>query len=263
MYEPNVAEILSRIGPRDVVLDIGGWAQPFRRANYVLDALPYETRGWYAKLGLPASLGGGDEMFTRETWIQRDICSREPYPFADQSIDFAICSHVLEDVRDPLWVCRELIRVARRGYIEVPSRLSESIFNPELGVVGAAHHRWLVSIENDRIFFEMKYHLIHRKGLHLPAYVSRAIDESERVQWMFWDREFQYEEAPIPLGEWQIADSLRRYAQAQLRAISLRRRLTARTKLAAAAMLNRLPESVRAPLLVQIRRLTQPTSVPR
>ncbi len=116
MFINNLNKILSQIKPGDTVLDIGGWAQPFRRANYVMDAMPYETRGFYSNIGLPDHLGDCEEHFTKSTWIQRDICSREPYPFGDKSVDYVICSHVLEDIRDPLWVCSEIIRIGKRGY---------------------------------------------------------------------------------------------------------------------------------------------------
>ena len=112
--------------PDDLVLDVGGWACPFNRANWVIDSEPYETRGFYSKIGLPKSQGGEKEYFTKETWVQRDICDKEPWPFADKQFDFSICSHTLEDVRDPLFVCAEIIRVSKRGYIEVPSRIIES-----------------------------------------------------------------------------------------------------------------------------------------
>src|SRR5690242_15377756 len=143
MFAKNVETILSQIKPDEVVLDIGGWAQPFTRANFVVDIAPYETRGWYGTIGAPASLGGTKEYFTRASWFQLDLCGRQPYPFADKSIDYVVCSHVLEDIRDPLWVCAEMIRIGKRGYIEVPSRLVESIFSPATGTAGASHHRWL------------------------------------------------------------------------------------------------------------------------
>ena len=72
--------------------------------------MPYETRGLYGRDG-----PDGPERFSADTWVQRDICDREPYPFEDEQFDFVVCSHTLEDVRDPIWVCDEMVRVAKRG----------------------------------------------------------------------------------------------------------------------------------------------------
>ena len=47
------------------------------------------------------------------------------WPFPDKTFDFVVCSHLLEDVRDPITVCRELCRVGKAGYIETPSRIRE------------------------------------------------------------------------------------------------------------------------------------------
>jgi hypothetical protein len=194
MYEPNVERILAMLRPTDVVLDIGGWARPFNRADWVMDAEPWDTRGWY---GLPAQ-GGETERFTAERWIRRDICDHTPFPFADKSVDFVICSHVLEDIRDPLWVCREMMRVARRGYIEVPSRLAESCRGVEPGQVGWSHHRWLIDIGESGLVFLMKYHTIHSHWrLSFPAATFRGLAEAERVQWLFWDDRFSCEERTI------------------------------------------------------------------
>lgn len=102
------------------VLDVGGWACPLVRATTVLDQMPYETRGLYGFNGDPA-----EERFTADTWVCHDICAREPFPFDDDAFDIVVCSHTLEDVRDPVWVAGELSRIGRAGYVEVPSRLQE------------------------------------------------------------------------------------------------------------------------------------------
>ncbi len=212
MLEENVPLVLGRIGPDDVVLDIGGWARPFNRADHVSDAMPHETRGYYGP-DLPAQ-GGPVERFTAATWIQRDVCDREPFPFADQSIDFVTCSHVLEDIRDPLWVCSEMRRVARRGYIEVPSRLAESSRGVEAGIVGWSHHRWLIDIDGSHVTFRMKYHTIHgRWPLSLPGRWVRALPERRHVQWLFWDGAFTWSEETIH-GPEHIAAELARFVEA-------------------------------------------------
>jgi hypothetical protein len=205
MYEPNADKILKTLADDDKVLDIGGWARPFNRANYVIDAEPYETRGYFSDPDLaevrgwyaPAQ-GGEQEWFSKNTWIQRDICDREPFPFGDKEIDFVVCSQTLEDLRDPLWVCSEMIRVGKCGYIEVPSRVAESSRGIEPGQVGWSHHRWLIDIVDNHIYFTMKYHKIHSHWrFSLPRSHLRKIPEQQRNEWLFWQESFRFSEVTI------------------------------------------------------------------
>ena len=208
VFEPNVQRILQSIGPNDVVLDIGGWACPFNRANYILDVEPYETRGFYQTIGGLASQGGDQEYFTKKTWIVQDLCGRKPYPFRDKEIDFVICSHTLEDLRDPLWVCSEMVRIAKRGYIEVPSRLAESCRGWEYPEqVGLSHHRWLVTINDNSIEFLMKYHLIHTHWrFSLPFRYFKILSDEKKVQWLFWENSFNYAERMLHGMDAQVAE---------------------------------------------------------
>ena len=208
MYEPNVEAVLASLKPTDKVLDIGGWACPFNRADYVMDSEPYETRGYYRTFGGVPSQGGEVEHFTRETWIQRDMCAREPFPFADKEFDFVICSHTLEDVRDPLWVCSEIVRVGKRGYIEMPSREWETSRGCESPrIAGLSHHRWLVDINGDQIAFLMKYHMIHSHWrFNFPPSYLRSLPEAKHFQWLFWQDSFSFHEVTIHGLENQAAE---------------------------------------------------------
>ena len=164
-----------------------------------MDAEPYESRGFYRTLGLKSHQGGESEWFNKSTWVQRDICGREPFPFRDKSIDFAVCSHTLEDIRDPLWVCSELIRVAKRGYVEVPSREWETCRGQERrNEAGLSHHRWLIEIEGQRINFLMKYHMIHSHWrFSFPRSFARQLPPERSVQWLWWHDDFDFEETTL------------------------------------------------------------------
>jgi hypothetical protein len=186
---------LMRTLPGDaVVLDIGGWADPLGRADWVMDVMPYSTRGLYAREGWIAPRDE-PERFSLETWIERDVCDREPFPFADKEIDFAVCSHTLEDLRDPLWVCSELIRVAKAGYLEVPSRLEEQSWGVNGEFVGWSHHRWLIDVSEDRIEFVVKLHSLHaHPDQYFPAGFWESLSEQERVQSLWWTEAFSFAE---------------------------------------------------------------------
>jgi hypothetical protein len=45
MLPAATERILARLKPDDRILDVGGWAAPFRPATHVLDLMPFETRG--------------------------------------------------------------------------------------------------------------------------------------------------------------------------------------------------------------------------
>ena len=139
MLESSASAIAQRLDADALVLDVGGAARPFPRADWILDLIPYEARG---QLGWDGDRRA--ERFGPDTWVQRDICDREPWPFADRQFDFAICSHTLEDVRDPVWAARELQRVAAAGYIEVPALREELTYGIQGPWVGWGHHHWLV-----------------------------------------------------------------------------------------------------------------------
>jgi len=189
VYAPSLERIHGLLAEDDLVLDVGGWASPLPRADWVIDLMPYDTRGLYGERDRAG------ERFTRETWLQRDVCEREPWPFEDDRFDFAICSQTLEDVRDPIWVCGELNRVALAGYIEVPSRLEEQGYGVHGPWVGWSHHRWLVEVGPSEIEFVSKpHHLAGSPAYHLPPELTGALTPDERVQTLFWRGSFRYAE---------------------------------------------------------------------
>jgi SAM-dependent methyltransferase len=226
MLDSSRARILGQLSTGDLVLDVGGWADPFERADWVIDLLPYETRGLYG------SRERGDERFGEDTWVARDICDREPWPFADGQFDFAICSHTLEDVRDPVWVCRELMRVARAGYVETPSRLEEQAFGVQGPWVGWGHHHWLVDRTDEGLAFVFKHHILHaRPDMQVPLERWRSATPEERTVSLWWQGSFEVGER-VFVGPGEIDDYLAEVAAPQTgsRWRRLRERATARLR---------------------------------
>jgi len=134
-YVDHLFEAQLGINSGDRVLDIGGGAVPFSRADVVTEAY---IRDDTHRIGQSLSK---DKKY---------VASRaESLPFADGEFDVAISRHVFEHVTDPGAACSEIARVARRGYIETPSPWSEYFY-------GYPPHRWLISVENGTLVFRKR-----------------------------------------------------------------------------------------------------------
>ena len=230
MLVESLERLLARLGDDDRVLDVGGWAAPLNRADWVIDLMPYETRG-----ALPVgSFGPGPERFCADTWVQRDICAHDPYPFDDDFFDFAVCTFTLEDIRDPIWVCEEMSRIARAGLIEVPSLVDELSWNvPEFSGgpwVGHDHHRWLCFTGPNSIEFMHKPHSLHAEWrATVPARRSAWLRADQRVQVLWWEGHLAARERVV-IGAFPL-DELERHligelrpSRAELRLRGMRRR---------------------------------------
>jgi Methyltransferase domain len=189
VLDASAQRILELVGDDGLVLDVGGAARPFPRADWILDLQPYAARGQLGWQGDP-----GAERFGPDSWVQRDLCERTPWPFSDRQFDFAICSHTLEDVRDPVWVCSELQRVAAAGYIEVPALREELTYGIQGPWVGWGHHHWLVLSSDDSIEFVFKHHVVNRKDSHLPPGSTAGLGPEQLVQTLWWDGSFAVRE---------------------------------------------------------------------
>ena len=125
------------ISEGEFVLDVGGGHAPFSRADVIVEI---DLFGGGHRDGKPIPVEGISK------YIVGDIAS---LPFKDKSCDFVFCSHVLEHIGDPGGACRELIRVAKRGYIETPRKWTEFY-------AGHPSHRWLVDIVDGKLSFEKR-----------------------------------------------------------------------------------------------------------
>ena len=189
MLDTSRERILREVPEDALVLDIGGWAKPFPRADWMVDLQDYATRGRYGREP------GGEERFSADTWVQRDVCAAEPLPFDDDQFDFVICSQTLEDIRDPVRVCSEIVRVGKAGYIETPSRLEEQSYGCQGPWVGYSHHHWLVEAGDGRIDFVFKPHVMHgRSSDHFPEGFHDTLEPEECVETLWWEGSFEFRE---------------------------------------------------------------------
>lgn len=206
----HAQRITSHLPQEALVLDVGGGMAAFPRADWVIDAVDFEERG---RLLDPSQVNSA-HRFTKDSWVRFDICSRQPWPFRDEQFDFAVCSHVLEDVRDPVWVCSEISRIAKAGYVEVPSRIveqSKGVEHPRLA--GYYHHRWLISVVDGALEFRQKPHLLHVTSKAIVAKVGfwRDINPAHAITTHDWQGELNCHEV-LEFDEQNVVEELCQYS---------------------------------------------------
>jgi hypothetical protein len=133
----RMAEALG-IRPGERVLDIGGGHSPLPQASVVVE---YNLTSGHDR--------DGQSIVFDARYVEGDA---QALPFPDKSFDFAYASHVFEHVREPQLACSEMMRVAGRGYIETPRKMTELY-------AGYPSHRWLVDVVGGVLTFERRWYL--------------------------------------------------------------------------------------------------------
>lgn len=139
-YSYQKALVPFDISDGEKVLDVGSGGDPFPYATHLADLYEGETThraGPLVTRGIPFK-----------------TCDIENLPYEDKEFDFVYCSHVLEHVENPQRACEELMRVGKRGYIETPTRVSDTMLN----FIGKKnHHRWHINLlANTLVFMEWR-----------------------------------------------------------------------------------------------------------
>lgn len=162
--------LTNRISPGERVLEVGPGINFFPRANVFVDL--------DKRADLPGEL------------IYCDICT-ERLPFGDKEFDLVYCRHTLEDLWNPFFAMDEMSRVAKRGFIEVPSALSEYVRGVDGNYPpfrGYHHHRWLVWIEDDALNFAPKLPLIEysedKNEEQLKEYLKSPVYWNTHFPWI-------------------------------------------------------------------------------
>jgi len=181
------------LSPNDKVSDIGSGHIPFPNATHLADIAL--TDNSYGRAGAPFKYIDGKPVFE---------CDVENLPFRDKEFDFVYCSHVLEHTINPEKACDELMRVAKRGYIETPTPAKDIWLNS----TKISNHKWAVeNINNKLIFTEHTPKEIEGlgNGILLNMHCSPQTDREKAFSaliylkanvintMMLWEETFEYE----------------------------------------------------------------------
>jgi hypothetical protein len=167
-WEYQKQKILSQLTNEGIIMDIGSGHNPVPRANILADFFPETT------------LHRGGPLIEDRPLI---ICSVERIPVLSKSIEFVICSHVLEHVESPIRAGKELSRIAKAGYIETPA------YGKDIIVGTGNMHRWqVVEFEGTMHFFEYSE---RQNQAHTTSPVMDLWCQQSYHPWQdfFWERQ--------------------------------------------------------------------------
>lgn len=121
---------------RGLVLDVGSGNAPHPRADVLAEKY----------LADDTNRIGGQKMLAVAPTV---ACDAEALPFADDTFDYVVCSHLIEHVDRPDRVLSELSRVGKAGYIECPRQEYDKLDSPW-------YHRWFAKVEDGTLVLKQK-----------------------------------------------------------------------------------------------------------
>lgn len=164
-----------KIDKNALVVDIGSGDKPFWRADVFVDKL---------SLGNTQRASDSNTINTIGTFVDADVLH---LPFKDKAFDFSFSSHLLEHVNDPEKAIKEIMRISKAGYFEVPNGILETIL-PFHG------HLWFIYDNNNTLVFSRKGKHIHDVLLqNSKKYANLILKIKKPFIQVYWEKKIKFE----------------------------------------------------------------------
>ena len=119
------------------------------------------------------------DVNTPDVWNNVD-----DYVSNNGKFDFCVCSHTLEDIINPYYVCKMISKYCIGGFIAVPSKYIESckgIDGPQRGYI---HHRYIFDIVNGEFTGYPKLNFIEYDSM-FDKIAARKVENNTELQFMW------------------------------------------------------------------------------
>ena len=118
------------------------------------------------------------------------ILKNKDLPFNDNQFDFVISSHVMEHVEDLKYFIKEIERVSKRGYIELPTKLEDNLV-----FENKKEHLWQMDFDdvNHKLLISKKIQFIEPVLTVSTIQKMRKYFKSSLVLELLWENKIENE----------------------------------------------------------------------
>jgi hypothetical protein len=118
---------------------------------------------------------GGDSEKTIKADINSPQCWQrlKDHVALHGKFDYAICTHTLEDVYNPMLALEQFPSIAQAGIISTPSITTEMSRDREGNWLGYHHHRWIFDHEDGHLLIAGKLNFLEKLYDQGVSYVGR------------------------------------------------------------------------------------------
>ena len=118
------------------------------------------------------------------------ILKNNDLPFDDNQFDFVISSHVMEHVKDLQYFIKEIERVSKRGYIELPTKLEDNLV-----FENKKEHLWQMDFDdvNHKLLISKKIQFLEPVLTVSTIQKMRKYFKSSLVLELLWENKIEYE----------------------------------------------------------------------
>ena len=118
------------------------------------------------------------------------ILENNDLPFKDNQFDFVISSHVMEHVKDLEHFIKEIQRVSKKGYIELPTKLEDNLV-----FENKKEHLWQMDFDdvNHKLLISKKIQFLEPVLTVSTIQKMREYFRSSLILELFWESKIEYE----------------------------------------------------------------------
>ena len=141
------------------------------------------------------------------------LIKSQSLPFEDNEFDFVYASHVIEHIEDVSKFIKEIQRISKQGYIELPSMLEDNIVLSDNSI---KDHKWFFQFDDvdKTLLIEKKKQLIEPFLTHGLLFGSfRKNFRSSLVLELKWEKEinFKFENFTTPVKKVKFYIIIKKY----------------------------------------------------